>query len=357
MEIQSRNFGTERFLLALIVLIWHCNGYQIGQIKVPIGFNYGELTVLIFFALSGYIISKSICSYYLNNPIGFLKNRLISLVPPIYFFSLLSSFIQCNDLLNSSIASPMQCSNSNLFANFYAIMPFKFFLDKIFQITLIELLPLLWAIRVEFLFYFITAGVVYVSYKKNISDKSKIYLVLSLLLTCFLGYFFIGNLKISSYLGYVIYFLLGFLFFLREKNKKIFNLIIYITLICVFFHAFSSASINERQVSNVSLEKLDSISLMRGFYVTTLIVLIFSLRKKLFFTDKISNYLGKISFFIYISHYVVIFLCQKYLPIDNNYLYLYVLPLTTLTSSITCNLYEKLIFKVKYKIRFKKTYQ
>ena len=356
MQTENRNFGTERFLLACIVLIWHANGINFLGITLPNNFNYGELTVLIFFVLSGYIISKAINRYYSNNPIGFIKNRLISLVPPIYFFSYFSFFIQCNDLDYTNIGSEMQCSVPNLLANFYAIMPFKFLLDKILQTTPLELLPILWAIRVEFLFYFICAGIIYLNKKQRINDKSKFFWILILLIGSFFGNLLIKDIKIASNMGYILYFLLGYLIFLTEKKKKNFNFLILIALIFIFIHACYNTSINERHFQQIFMESFDWISLIRGLYVITLIVLIFSIKEKFIFSDKISNYLGKISFYIYISPYVFIFYLSKHFLIDKNYLYIYVLPLTLFVSSITFNIYEKLILNIKYKIRLGKLY-
>jgi peptidoglycan/LPS O-acetylase OafA/YrhL len=233
-------------------------------------------------------------------------------------------------------------------------MPFKFLLDKIFRIDVIELLPILWAIRVEFLFYFIASTIVYFINKKPMNDKRISFYIMGLLGTSFLGNMIISDPRISSNIGYIMYFILGFLFYSHKKNKKKYNFLIFITLTSIFFHASYNPPINQRHFSFVFLEKLDTTALTRGLYVIVLITFIFS-KTRNFMALKTQNYLGKISFFIYISHYPIIFIFLKYHLINNNYLFLYVLPITIAVSSISFGLYESLISNIKDKIRNQKS--
>ena len=80
---QYRYFGGFRLLLAMLVMTQHfgadlCAGPAGGG---PGALHAGSVAVLVFFALSGFVITEAVDLVYRNRPGPFLTNRLLRIVP------------------------------------------------------------------------------------------------------------------------------------------------------------------------------------------------------------------------------------------------------------------------------------
>src|ERR1700744_4517595 len=78
-----RYFGGFRLLLAVLVMVQHFGAdlapAPLASALAPYG--PGSVAVLVFFALSGFVITEAIDSLYRNRPCAFLTNRLLRIVP------------------------------------------------------------------------------------------------------------------------------------------------------------------------------------------------------------------------------------------------------------------------------------
>ena len=78
-----RLFGVFRFVLALMVVISHSarlGGPEIESALKPWGL--GNVAVMVFFCLSGYIIAEALDLFYRQRIGKFLLNRTLRIIPP-----------------------------------------------------------------------------------------------------------------------------------------------------------------------------------------------------------------------------------------------------------------------------------
>lgn len=78
-----RLFGGLRFLLAVMVVVSHSallGGPGIAAALKPWGL--GNIAVMVFFCLSGYIIAEALDAFYVRRIGGFLANRALRIIPP-----------------------------------------------------------------------------------------------------------------------------------------------------------------------------------------------------------------------------------------------------------------------------------
>ncbi len=155
-----RIFGALRLLLAIVVVISHSRmlgGDSIAQALKPWGI--GNIGVMGFFILSGFIISEALQVFYQNKTKAFLINRLMRLIPP-YLAALVFSIIL--HLLIIKYSEPKYFdytstpegvfSLKNLFANF--ILPIIWYgLDTIALEPIYPFVRYVWAVSVEWWFY------------------------------------------------------------------------------------------------------------------------------------------------------------------------------------------------------------
>src|ERR1700730_8503428 len=91
-SISYRPFGAMRLLLALLVMIEHYSLYsyqKTSHILMP--FEPANIAVLVFFFLSGFVITEAAELIYLGRPAAFLTNRLLRIVP-LFALTILLSF-------------------------------------------------------------------------------------------------------------------------------------------------------------------------------------------------------------------------------------------------------------------------
>jgi peptidoglycan/LPS O-acetylase OafA/YrhL len=157
-----RPFGVFRFVLALMVFLQHAlhiapESY-VGA-WFPLG--TGNIGVLVFFAMSGFVIMEAADLFYKDRPISFITNRALRIIPPflvamaiivaIKFLVSVSVGLKTGNLATGPTLLPVSVfSFSNIAANFFSIIPGS---------NLVGLSPdhhfneVTWALRIEFLFY------------------------------------------------------------------------------------------------------------------------------------------------------------------------------------------------------------
>jgi len=159
-------FGVFRLVLALLVLLQHAA----AQVAPPVlrqavgPLEPGSIAVFMFFVLSGYIIAEAGEHIYSGRPVAFLANRLLRIVPT-YLVGLAIMVAVSAAILASGRAMPVVdaaplfldhlTSPGFYLANILALVPFgRALIDPAQPIVI----GIIWAVRVELLFYLLFFG-------------------------------------------------------------------------------------------------------------------------------------------------------------------------------------------------------
>ena len=155
-----RPFGALRFLLALAVVASHTfeMAFADGHLVRRIGI--GNIAVMSFFILSGFIITEALTTFYANRPFAFMANRLARIVPP-YWAALTVSVV-----IHAALAwhGPVRMSPTetmppsafdavNLIENALAIFARPSELTFVQDHPFYGFVRFYWAIYIELLFY------------------------------------------------------------------------------------------------------------------------------------------------------------------------------------------------------------
>ena len=161
-----RPLGTFRFVLALLVVAQHFTNIgpeAFNGAVAPLGL--GSLAVLVFFAVSGFVIAEAIETFYRGRAGAFLTNRAIRIFPPLLATLALSLAVYAllfrlgpvasPDALGAGMLDASILSLSNIAGNIAAMVPGMKMLGFREDFTFVAVA---WSIRTEFLFYFVMAA-------------------------------------------------------------------------------------------------------------------------------------------------------------------------------------------------------
>jgi len=165
LETQSayRLFGAFRFFLALAVVLGHSWGFSVAadQFFFLREIGTGNVAVVGFFVLSGYVISEAVSLFYAGRPLRFLGNRAMRLLPP-YLMALAIS-VALHWLLQREGILPLfdyptppegMFDRANLLGNVTGIIPiFNFQRVLHYQREYYYFVRFSWAVMVESVYY------------------------------------------------------------------------------------------------------------------------------------------------------------------------------------------------------------
>ncbi len=159
---QYRYFGGFRLLLAALVMLQHFSAdmapVALGKVMVP--YTVGNIAVLVFFALSGFVITEAVDCVYSKRPGAFLTNRLLRIGPHFVLAVALSmlahEFFRITGgqhLWRLQPTFPVDAFDiQNVLLNFVSIIP------GANHGMSYDFLDISWAVRVEMLFYLAMFG-------------------------------------------------------------------------------------------------------------------------------------------------------------------------------------------------------
>jgi peptidoglycan/LPS O-acetylase OafA/YrhL len=152
-KLNYRPLGTFRLLLALLVVFQHYARWVYG-FAPPI--ETGNIAVLVFFFLSGFVITEAADLIYTGRPAAFLMNRFLRILPLFVTAILMSCavlygasrFVDLTDEAGRSAIDPF--ASKNLISNLWSIIPAP---GRLSLQPSFPMLRIAWALRVELAFY------------------------------------------------------------------------------------------------------------------------------------------------------------------------------------------------------------
>lgn len=324
MSPHYRPLGAYRFLLAAMVAVSHTHLLAGGRLSAVLGpLGLGNMAVMSFFVLSGFVIAEAIATYYRGRPGAFLVNRLLRIFPPFVValvFSLLVhwALVQFADLrvfdpLSDSQRSLMFTAR-NILANalclvvIYGLSHLGLVLDYLF-------VRFVWAVAVELHFYYVAATLLFcsglVSIRKAETRLPLLWWGVAVLLATLFVLSMVSPQKLLFYAVWIPYFALGVAIFhlvaddeeaktdalntgfLVRHRWRIWGAL---AVIGVNWHAYAYMSKNPANWAGVGLAILNLLAAALFFLGRSTA----SGRKK-----AIDRWFGDITYPLYLNHYAV----------------------------------------------------
>ncbi|MDC1497007.1 acyltransferase [Pelagibacteraceae bacterium] len=287
-------------LRALAIILVICYHLEVQFLNFVI-FRGGFLGVDIFFVISGYLISSIIKTEISNNQfnlINFIERRLRRIIPvfllailislPLGYFFIMPS--EMMDLAKSAISS------SFLLSNYY----FHFSLSAYANLSSF-LKPLIhtWSLSVEGQFY-LTYCLIILFINKFLKKKLKIIfiiiLIISFIIAIWASYSHPGINFYSSpsrFWEFILGALIPYYKIKSDINDKIRQSIVYFLLLIIIISSFY-IDIEDKHPGFITISVI----------LPTMLLIILSKNNYKIFESKFLAFIGKISFSIYIWHYL-----------------------------------------------------
>lgn len=347
-----RLFGILRFFLALMVVISHSarlGGSTIESLLKPWGL--GNVAVMVFFCLSGYIIAEAIHVFYHQRIGKFLLNRALRIIPP-YFAALLFSilvhlwlaslgkmeFFDYNSVPEGIFSGQNLLSNALLIIVLYGLGHTGLQLDYPF-------VRYVWAVRVEIHFYVAYALLCWVLTTRSIFGQIRRYAMPIAFATCS-ALFFLSLWTNASYLNYFSfapYFMLGVSLYLAiEQASGGARLATGLSLIMSVLHFAIYVS------SGAQNYIWGPVILLLVLITVTVILACYRNGDSL---KKIDQWLGDLSYPVYLNHYAVTVLALSLFPQRNLAMFLLCIALSLASSWAVALLTEPLTKGIRNRIR------
>lgn len=297
------------------------SGIDATLASTPINILYnGNVSVCIFFVLSGYVLSYKFFKYSDKNIItsSAIRRYLRLMIPVLFSIIVAYVFMKFKLFYNSDVA--IITGSDWWLANFYNFTPNIFEMLKqgaygVFFLNESSYNAVLWTMHYELFGSFVVFGII--SIFGNIRNRSIIYIVCILL----------------TYNTYYLAFILGIILsdansncdkFINSFNSK--YLKIFLLVIGLILCSYPSGiDVKETIYEYMRIPKIDDIvafyHILGSFLI--IIILLKSDILKRFFALKIPLFFGKISFSMYIIHLIILCSFSSFLfsKIINNFRY------------------------------------
>ncbi len=306
MVVEYRPFGALRFLLALMVVASHSvdlGGGAMASLLRPWGL--GNIAVMGFFVLSGFIISEAVEAVYKDRIRDFLVNRGLRIIPP-YFAALLASIVVHLWLASDGSIRFFDYefmpegifSARNYFENslYIAVLYGLGYLGLAPDYTFVRYV---WAVRVELHFYLAYAFVCWSMTSKRLSFAFRRYaLPLACALTTILFVLAITTkAAILNYFSFAPYFMLGVS--LQRWSKSGGRFAAGVVLLCLAMAVIHYAGYVDVSAGNLFL---GPVLILLSLVASVLMLARMGCSRRLKVLDQ---WLGDLSYPIYLNHYAV----------------------------------------------------
>lgn len=336
-----------RFFLAVCVILFHvsefCSKHEIPFYNdLPI-FNKGHEAVCMFFSLSGFLIIRQL--YFEKEEtktisLKYFYSKRALRIFPLYYLILIFGLVHYNYTLPKLGFVGEFNTNYNLYEG---VVLSIFFMPNVFAELYKPggIIEILWSIGVEEQFYlFIAPLLLLLPIRKVISFLSVSTIVF------FLIYFTVDGNILYKYSMLFFYFTSsGIVSILMIKQPQLFNnkLVTYFSLLCFILYFTTDLFVDLCSVSSYNLSSMILFCVVIG---------VLSDKPYFILNHRLTTYLGKISYGIYVYHAIVIQLVGLiYMKIYSNFNFNYslvivlynsiVLLLTICISHFSYKYYEK----------------
>ena len=160
-DYRYRPFGGFRLVLAFLVVLQHfvANAGPLGPLyDQVIPYEVGSLAVLVFFCMSGFVITEAVTRIYHDKPLAYLANRFLRIVPHylvalviavvIHSIFYLWGTLRISDREHPYLPGPQAFDLGNIAANILGFMPGA---NRFLSFDFVDII---WAVRIEMVFYF-----------------------------------------------------------------------------------------------------------------------------------------------------------------------------------------------------------
>lgn len=355
-----------RGISALLVVIGHLRSFlfiNYNELESPSLFEkifyfftgFGHEAVMVFFVLSGFLISKSID--YSSNKNNFFSNYMLKrivrleivLIPALlltFFFDTigiyLSDSIYYKGLLKEMYNSGLSNTDYSISYDFYTLIKNLFFLQTIYAPVYGTNSPL-WSLAYEF-WYYVFAGLFYSIYlSKSFLNRLLILIIISMLLLIMpIDILLYGLIWVT---GVIVHIIEKKNIFSHIRGKNIFCLITIIFFILVLI------------ISRLKIFTVFYMDLTISFFFSLLILSLLDRSVNNNFYIFISKKMSEISYTMYLIHFpiigfiVSIFFENKQVVLEKGIVYFVsILALILVVSFIFFSLFEKHTLLVRKKI-------
>lgn len=302
-RLRYRHLGAFRLALAFLVVVQHfvTNVAPAGALyDALLPREIGSLAVLIFFCLSGFVITEAAARVYSEKPFAFIANRFLRIVP--HYLGALAVSILVHFLFVSRGTihlSERVWPDPDLFTNAFGIRNIAAnligFMPGANRLEFFDFIDIVWAVRVEMVFYLLVFACLVVCSSSRIRRTGLLPLAygVAALLVPVLVLSAIGRLP--EKVGLISYFGFGAALFFTSSGKRMAPLV-WLSLAGIVLH-FSTLP-----VLNAENGYARDVPLQAGLLALMLalmVVLAFSEFRGFRTADR---WLGNLSYPLYLQH-------------------------------------------------------
>jgi len=228
--------------LAFFVVLQHfiANAVPLGSLYSYVKpYGLGNLAVLVFFCLSGFVITEAVTLVYANKPFAYLANRFLRIIPhflvAVFIAVLLHAWFQRSGTLRLSdrehpdLPTMHAFDLQNVFLNIFAFLP------GVNRFLSFDFVDIIWAVRVEMIFYIAVFFSLLVPTRFHWSFLTPYFLVI-------LG---LATILIARQFGFGFFFLYGALLY----NHRRYPLSLVLCVVGMSLYFFCSRSITAPSIT------------------------------------------------------------------------------------------------------------
>ena len=356
-NLTYKHFGALRLGLAVLVVVQHfvSNLAPIGPLfDAIVPGEVGSLAVLVFFCLSGFVITEAAVNVYPGKPAAFIANRFLRIVPHYLAALAISILVHLVFLARGTLRiaereppSPARLEHAfqlkNIAANLFGFMPGA---DRLGSFDFVDIV---WAVRIEMLFYFLVLGCIVLCLApsiRRIGPMRLFYAGFFLLVPCLLLAAF-GLLP--GKIGLASYFVFGAALYLQSSGRRT-RPIVWLSLAGIALHFLTLPLVNPQ-----SGQLRHHVGVQAIILAALLATMVYLALHRFSRFRPLDRSLGDLSYPLYMHHQnveIVLFSLAGAFSYVNVYLGI---PLAILFSYGTMRLIDPLVNRVRDRVRGRRT--
>lgn len=308
-----RAFGAYRFVLAFLVLLSHTFPLSTARDNFVHLVGLGNIAVMSFFVLSGFIITEATTTFYSTRPVAFITNRFWRIAPPYWAALLVSIAIHAAlwpHLKFTDYDTPPfgMFEWRNTAANFIAIFPRPGRLSIDTLDGFYGFVRFFWAVYIEAAFYLTVFATLLLS--RIMSAKIATVFMITLMMALHVVNDYITPVHYE--LTYVPYFALGVLLYFSEKNVLARGgAVVTAVLAGIHFLWYAAA-----KPPKLTLEIATQLHVATAFalLIASVIVLLMLSQVRTPQWARADKLVGELSYPLYLNHYAALIAVMSLMP-------------------------------------------